>query len=67
MRTETASKESGKMTKLMATEFILMQMVPSTMGTGLRTSSMGKEMKTGKMELLIREIIIVERSTGKVK
>jgi len=58
--------EIGQMTKLMATAYTLMPMVPNTMANGKTTCSMGMVLKLGWMGLNSKVITMKARNTDKV-
>jgi len=55
-------KESGLLIKLMDLEFILILMVLSILEFGVKTSSMERGKRVGLMELVMKEIMFLERN-----
>ena len=59
------TKENGRMIKHTELEYILMLMDQDMRANGLKTSSMGTELRDGQMELHMKVAILRGKSTAK--
>ena len=67
MQMETSTKECGSTTKLMVMAHTSMQMEPRMWGIGSKTSSMGRVLRHGPMELAMKEAIKTARKMERVR